>query len=81
MENKELIEKMRSLDTNVALTTGSFLIAADESIDLETRKLFANEYLGQIDTLLGLKVYPKDISDLYLEGKKYLENLIKKDFK
>ena len=81
MKKNELIRKMKSLETNVALTTSSFLIAIDESINLETRKLFTNEYLGQIDTLLELKVYPKEISELYLEGKKYLQNLVKNDFK
>jgi len=74
MEKNELIRKMKSLDTNVALATSSFLIAVDENTDLETREMFANEYLNDVDTLVGLNVLPKEISDVYIEGKKYLQS-------
>ena len=80
MEKDELIKKMNALETNVALSTTHFLIAADETKALEVRKLHAEEYLGQIDTLIGTNVYPSEIAELYLEGKYYLHELVENDF-
>ena len=75
MEKDEIIKRMSKLETDVAGTTTFFLKAMDESIDMEKRKLFANQYIENLRVLIGLNEYPIENLELYLEGVQYIGEL------
>jgi len=80
IENKEknIVTRIRELETDVAGVTSNFLIASDESIPVRERLFFAREFMEKLPMIVFFSDYDEETIELYKEAETYLvKNLFK----